>query len=127
LTSKAVGPGKIIVPAINCTGGASSGPAKPSLQSVTCAQLDADALLQWVGTPTVELPSSAKQPGKPPYTLHLTVLVDATGKVKIEKDGDVDNDFFKKAKDAAKHWRTTIPKSGGKPVSVSFPFSITFR
>jgi hypothetical protein len=53
--------------------------------------------------------------------------VDATGKVKVEKNGDVDNDFFKKAKDAAKHWKTNIPKSGGKPVSVTFPYSITFQ
>jgi hypothetical protein len=94
---------------------------------VKCNQLDADTPLQWTQTAIVELPTSAKQPGKLPYTLHLTVIVDATGKVKVEKNGDVDNDFFKKAKDAAKHWKTNIPKSGGKPVSVTFPYSITFQ
>ncbi len=123
LTSKTVGAGKIMVPPINCTGEGSSGAPKPTLQNVTCAQLDADVPLQWVGIPTVELPSSKKLP----HTLHLTVIVDTSGKVKIEKNGDVDNDFFKKAKDAAKHWKTTVPKAGGKPVSVSFPFSITFH
>ena len=127
LISKNVGPGKIIVPPINCTGQGPSEPPKPSLQSVKCNQLDADTPLQWTQTAIVELPTSAKQPGKLPYTLHLTVIVDATGKVKVEKNGDVDNDFFKKAKDAAKHWKTNIPKSGGKPVSVTFPYSITFQ
>jgi len=125
LISKNVGPGKIIVPPIKCTG---QGPTEaPKLQTVKCDQLDADAPLQWAQPATVEVPASAKQPRKLPYTLHLTVTVDATGKVKVDKNGDVDNDFFKKAKDAAKHWKTSIPKSGGKPVSVIFPYSITFQ
>ena len=125
LISKNVGPGKIIVPPIKCTG---QGPTEaPKLQTVKCDQLDADAPLQWAQPATVEVPASAKQPRKLPYTLHLTVTVDATGKVKVDKNGDVDNDFFKKAKDAAKHWKTSIPKSGGKPVSVTFPYSITFQ
>jgi serine/threonine-protein kinase len=127
LITKNVGPGKIIVPPIECTGQGPTEAAKPSLQSVKCDQLDADAPLQWAQPAIVELPPSAKQPGKLPYTLHLTVTVDATGKVKVDKNGDVDNDFFKKAKDAAKHWKTTNPKSGGKPVSVTFPYSITFQ
>ncbi|HEY6946103.1 MAG TPA: protein kinase [Candidatus Acidoferrum sp.] len=126
LMAKSVGPGRVVVPPISCNRGTPSGPSKPSLQSVTCAQLDSDAPLQWAQTPTVELPSSAHQPGKLPYTLRLLVFVDPSGKVKVEKDGDADNDFFKKAKDAAKHWKTTVPKSGGKPVSVSFPLAITF-
>ena len=128
LISKNAGPGKIIVPPIKCTGQGPTEAPKPNLQSVKCDQLDADPPLQWAQPAIVEVPSSAKQPGrKLPYTLHLTVTVDATGRVKVDKNGDVDNDFFKKAKDAAKHWKTSIPKSGGKPVSVTFPYSITFQ
>jgi len=56
----------------------------------------------------------------------LTVTVEANGRVKVEKDGDADKDFLKKAKDAAKNWTATIPKSGGKPVNVKFPLAITF-
>jgi len=125
LQSKSVGAGKIVVPQINCAGEGSSEPPEPSLQNVTCAQLDANSPLQWAQIAIVEMPGNANQK-KLPYTLHLTVTVDASGKVKVEKVGEVDNDFFKKAKDAAKHWKTTIPKAGGKPVSVKFPFSITF-
>ncbi len=55
------------------------------------------------------------------------MFVDPGGKVKLDKDGNVDKDFFKKAKDASKNWKTTIPTSGGKPVSVSFPLAITFQ
>ena len=125
--TKSLGAGKIIVPAIVCAGAQSGSAAAASGQTVSCAQLDADISLQWVGTPTVEFPASASQPGKLPYTLKLIVSVDPSGKVKIEKDGNVDKDFFKKAKDASKYWKATIPKAGGKPVSVSFPLSITFQ
>src|SRR5216684_5183105 len=125
--TKSVGPGKMIVPAIVCAGGQAGTAAAGSAQSVSCAQMDADISLQWIGTPTVEFPSSANQAGKLPYTLRLMAFVDASGKVKVEKDGNVDNDFFKKAKDASKNWKATIPKSGGKPVRVSFPLAITFQ
>jgi hypothetical protein len=126
--TKSLGAGKMIVPAIVCAGG-QAGAAAPAAnaQSVSCAQMDADVSLQWIGTPTVEFPSSANQAGKLPYTLRLIVFADPGGKVKVEKDGNVDNDFFKKAKDASKNWKTTIPKSGGKPVRVSFPLAITFQ
>ena len=74
----------------------------------------------------VDLPDSANKAGKLPYTLHVIVVVDAKGDVKLEKLGTVDNDFFKKAKEAAKHWKTNPPLSGGKPVSVRFPLEISF-
>ena len=124
--TKSIGPGKMLVPAIVCAGG-QAGAAAGNGQSVTCGQLDADVAVQWVGTPTVEFPGSANQAGKLPYTLRLIVFVDPSGKVKVEKDGNVDNDFFKKAKDASKNWKATIPKAGGKPVRVSFPLAITFQ
>ena len=128
LISKKVGPGKIVVPPISCNGETPSGSPKPGLQTVSCSELDADAPLLWIGTPTMDSPWAANQPGKPTtYTLHVTMTVDSAGKVKIEKAGEVDNDFFKKAKDAAKHWKATIPKKDGKPVSVTFPFSIPFH
>jgi hypothetical protein len=76
---------------------------------------------------SLEFPASANQPRKLPYVLRPLVFVDASGKVKIEKNGDVDNDFFKKAKDAAKNWRTTIPRVGGKPAKVGFPLEIKFE
>jgi hypothetical protein len=126
--TKSLGQGKMIVPPIVCAGGqAGAAAAAANAQSVSCAQMDADVALQWIGTPTVEFPSSANQAGKLPHILRLIVFVDSSGKVKVEKDGNVDNDFFKKAKDASKNWKTTIPKSGGKPVKVSFPLAITFQ
>jgi len=118
--------GKVLVPPIVCAGEQSAAAVPINPQGMTCAKLDKDVSLQWVGIPTVELPSSGNQPGKLPYTLHLMVTVDPSGKVKVEKDGNADKDFLKKAKEAAKTWKATIPKSGGKPVSVSFPLAITF-
>jgi hypothetical protein len=120
--------GKILLPQLNCVGsGPSSAPVDPSLNTVSCAQLDAGLALQWNETYMLDFPDSANQPGKLPYTLKLIVTVDSSGKVKIEKDGNADKDFLKKAKDASKNWKTTIPKSGGKPVSVKFPLTITFQ
>jgi len=125
--AKKPGSGKMIVPAIVCAGRQAGAAPAATAQSMTCAQLDADVSLQWIGTPTVEFPSSANQAGKLPYSLRLIVFVDPSGKVKVEKDGNVDNDFFRKAKDASKNWKATIPKAGGKPVKVSFPLLITFQ
>jgi acetone carboxylase gamma subunit len=63
-----------------------------------------------------------------PYTLHLIVVVDANGKViRIDKDGPADQDFLKKAKDAAKHWQSTHPSLNGKPVNASFSIDVTFQ
>ena len=123
---KTLGPGKVLVPPIVCTGEQSAAVAPVNPQGMTCAKLDADVSVQWLEMPMVEMPSSANQPGKLPYTLHLIVTVDPSGKVKVEKDGNADKDFLKKAKEAAKTWKATIPKSGGTPVSVSFPLAITF-
>ena len=75
----------------------------------------------------VDFPDVAKQPGKLPYSLTVMVTVESNGNVKIDKEGDADKDFFKKVKDASKHWKTTAPKSGGKPVAVRFPLTITFQ
>jgi hypothetical protein len=124
-----IGKGRVLVPGISCSGGQVTGGSSPSLaKNGTCAQLDADAALQWIGRPTIEMPPSANQPGKLPYTLELMVFVDATGKVtKVEKIGDAEKDFLKKAKESSKDWRTTVPKAGGKAVGASFPVSITFR
>jgi serine/threonine protein kinase len=123
--TKSVGNGQVVVPAIVCAHGQAA-PAAANAQGASCAQLDADVSLQWIGTPTVEFPSAAN-PKKLPYTLHLIVTVQTNGKVKVDKDGDADKDYLKKAKDAAKGWKATIPKAGGKPVSVSFPLAITFQ
>jgi len=122
-----LGSGKAIVPPIACVGGQGATAAPANTQGMTCAKLDTDVSLQWLGTPEVEFPASANQPGKLPYTLRLIVTVEANGKVKVEKDGNADKDFLKKAKDAAKNWKATIPKAGSKPVSVSFPLAITFQ
>jgi outer membrane biosynthesis protein TonB len=120
--------GKVVVQALTCGPGAKSGPEIPSANgAVTCAKLDASTTLQWVGTPTVDFPDEAKQPGKLPYTLTVNVTVEASGKVKVEKDGNPDKAFFNKVKDASKSWKTTPPMSGGKPVSVRFPLTITFQ
>ena len=126
--TKSIGNGKLVVPAIVCSGGQGrAAAAAANAQSISCAQMDADVSLEWIGTPTVEFPNSANQAGKLPYTLKLIVTVEANGKVRVDRDGDADKDFLKKAKDAAKNWKATIPKSGGKPVSVSFPLSIPFQ
>jgi hypothetical protein len=94
---------------------------------VSCAQLDSSPALQWLGIPTVDFPDIANQPGRLPYTLTLIVTVDGHGSVKIDKEGNADKDFFKKAKDASKHWKTTVPQSEGKAVVVRFPLAITFE
>jgi len=128
---KTIGKGRILVPQISCTAGpagATGAPPATGKQNPVCAQLDPDSPFQWIGRPTVELPASANQPGRLPYTLELIVFVDASGKVtKIEKQGEADKDFFKKAKEASKNWRTTVPKYKGNPISVNFPLAITFH
>jgi serine/threonine protein kinase len=118
---------KLVLPALSCGPGRAVAVIPPVAGSVSCAQLDANATLQWVGITTVEFPDIANQPGKLPYTLTVTVIVEPNGSVKLDKEGNADKDFFKKAKDASKHWKTTEPKAGGKPVSVRFPLTITFQ
>ena len=115
---------KVFLPPVAC--GKGQGPSQvPTLSGgVSCSQLDAP--LEWIGNPVVDFPDVAKQPGKLPYTLVLWVTVDQSGDVKIDREGNADKAFFNKAKDASKHWKTTVPKSGGKPVSTRFQLSITF-
>jgi len=75
----------------------------------------------------VDYPDVANKPGKLPYSFTVMVTIEPSGNVKIDKEGDADKDFFKKVKDASKHWKTTAPKSEGKPVTVRFPLTITFQ
>jgi hypothetical protein len=117
--------GKVIVPAIVC-GPGKGAPEVPSANgSVPCAQLDANAPLEWVGVTTVDMPNDAKQPL--PYTLTVLVTAEPNGNVKVDKDGNPEKSFFNKVKDASKHWKTTPPKSQGKAVSVRFSLTITFQ
>ena len=118
---------KLALPPISCNVGPSPHALPTLAGAVACSQLDQDAPLQWLGNPMVDFPDVASQPGRLPYTLNLIVTVDASGGVKIDKEGDADKDFFKKAKDASKHWKTTVPRSGGKPITVRFPLAITFH
>jgi serine/threonine protein kinase len=119
---------KVVVQPLTCGPGAKSGPEVPSVNgAVTCAQLDVSPALQWIGIATVDFPDEAKQPGKLPYTVTVNVTVEPNGKVKIEKEGNPEKAFFNKVKDASKNWKTTPPMSGGKPVSVRFPLTITFQ
>jgi serine/threonine-protein kinase len=119
--------GKLVMPALSCGPGRTA-PQVPSVGgAVSCAQLDGNAPLQWVGVPMVDFPDVAKQTGKLPYSLTVMVTVEPNGNVKIDKEGNADKDFFKKVKDASKHWKTTAPKSNGKPVTVRFPLTITFQ
>jgi len=122
--------GKVPVAAISC------GPGRPVQElpsvsgSVPCAKLDANPPLQWIGVPMVDFPDVANQPGKLPYSLNIVVTVESNGNVKVDKvdkEGNADKDFFKKVKDASKHWKATAPKSDGKPVTVRFPLTITFQ
>jgi serine/threonine protein kinase len=121
--------GKVPLPSISC------GPGRPVAQipgaggSVNCAQLDTNVPLQWVGVPMVDFPDNANQPGRLPYSLTVIVTVDANGNVKVDKEGNEnpDKDFFKKVKDGSKHWKATVPKSGGKSVTVRFPLTIIFQ
>jgi len=119
--------GKLVLPALSC------GPGRPVAEipsaggALSCAQLDANPALEWVGTPMVDFPDEAKKPGKLPYSLTVIVTVESNGNVKVDKEGNSDKEFFKKVKDASKHWKTTAPKSGGKPVTVRFPLTITFQ
>jgi serine/threonine protein kinase len=119
--------GKAPLPAISCAAGRAS-PEIPSVGgAVTCAQLDANPPLQWVGVPMVDFPDVANKPGRLPYALNIIVTVDPNGNVKIDKEGEADKDFLKKAKDASKHWKTTAPRAAGKPVTVRFALTITFQ
>jgi serine/threonine-protein kinase len=119
--------GKLVLPALSC-GPGHGGTDVPSVGgSVSCGQLDAGAPLQWVGIPMVDFPDVASKPGKLPYTLVVMVTVESNGNVKIDKEGDADKDFLKKVKDASKHWKTTAPRAGGKPVTVRFPITIVFQ
>ncbi|MFI5091829.1 MAG: protein kinase [Candidatus Acidiferrum sp.] len=119
--------GKLVLPPLTC-GPGHAAPAIPSVGgAVSCAQLDAGAPLEWVGIPMVDFPDEAKKPGKLPYTITVLVTVEPNGNVKVDKEGNSDKEFFKKIKDASKHWKTTAPKSGGKPVTVRFPLTITFQ
>jgi TolA-binding protein len=118
---------KVVLPALSCGSGHAGPQIPPVGGTVSCAQLDANAPLQWVGITTVEFPDIASQPGKLPYSLTVIVTVEPNGNVKIDKDGNPDKDFFKKVKDASKHWKTTPPKSDGKPVTVRFPLPIIFQ
>jgi len=118
---------KMVLPALSCGPGRGAAEAPSLGGSVSCAQLDASAALQWVGNPLVEFPDVASKPGKLPYTMTVIVTVDSSGNVKVDKEGDADKDFLKKVKDASKHWKTTPPTAGGKPVTVRFPLPITFQ
>ncbi len=119
--------GKLVLPALSC-GPGHTGAEIPSVAgSVTCSQLDANAPLQWIGVPMVDFPDVANKPGKLPYALTVSVTVEPNGNVKVDKEGDADKDFLKKVKDASKHWKTTAPRAGGKPVTVRFPLTITFQ
>ncbi len=121
------GGGKLVLPALSCGPGRGAAEAPSVAGSVSCAQLDASAPLQWVGIPMVDFPDVANKPGKLPYSLTVMVTVEPNGNVKIDKEGDADKDFLKKVKDASKHWKTTAPRAAGKPVTVRFPLMITFQ
>ena len=128
LTQTLAGRRKTVVPPISCSHGQVARPTSGTGETVPCTQLDSDSSLQWIGTPTIEMPSDAKQAGKLPYTLRLIVFVDSHGNVKrLDKDGPADQNFLKKAKDASRQWRTTEPKLSGKPVNANFPIEITFQ
>jgi serine/threonine protein kinase len=118
-----LGATKVILPPFSCGGSQSSSTASTLAGGVSCALLDAP--LEWLGNPTVDFPDVPDS--KLPYTLALWIIVDPNGNVKIDPIGNVEKAFLNKAKEASKHWKTTIPKSNGKPVSVRFPFSILFR
>jgi hypothetical protein len=118
-------PGRQFVPPLTCGPGKGGAETQSDSGVVSCAQLDANPALQWVGQPTVEIPEEGK--GKLPYTITVMLVVEQSGKVKVEKDGNPDKAFFNKVKDAAKSWKTTPPKSGGKPVTVRMPLQITFQ
>ena len=119
--------GKAVVPPISCGPDSKVTPESKG-QTVPCAKLDIDPPLRWVGNPTIDMPGGAIQSGKLPYTLHLIVVVDGNGKViHLDKDGPADQDFLKKAKDAAKHWHSTHPFLNGKPVNASFSIDVTFQ
>ena len=119
--------GKVVLRALSC-GPSRGAPRVPSVSgAVSCGQLDANPPLEWIGIPMVDFPDVAKKPGKLPYSLTVMVTVEQNGNVKVDKEGNSDKDFFKKVKEASKHWKTTTPRAGGKPVSVRFPLTITFQ
>jgi len=119
--------GKVLLQAISCGPGRAIADVPSVGGSVSCGQLDANPPLQWVGAPMVDFPDNASQPGRLPYSLTVIIIVEPHGNVNIDKMGNPDKDFFKKVKEASRHWKTTTPKSEGKPVTVRFPLTITFQ
>jgi hypothetical protein len=129
LTQNLAARGQATLPLISCSGTQTQ---RSTLENdghtIPCVQLDADPPLRWIGNPVVDVPQNAKREGKLPYTLHLIVIVDGSGKIlHIDKNGPTDQEFLKKAKDAAKRWRSSTPLLNGKPVNTSFPIDITFQ
>jgi cellulose biosynthesis protein BcsQ len=119
--------GKLVLPALSCGPGTGAIDVPSVGGSVPCGQLDAGAPLQWVGIPTMDFPDIANSPGKLPYTLTVMITVDPSGNVTVAKEGEADKDFLKKLVEASKYWKTTAPRSGGKPVTVRFPLTIIFQ
>jgi TonB family protein len=129
LTQNLAAQGQASLPPIFCTGTQAERPTTENdSHTIPCARLDAAPPLRWIGNPTVDVPPNAKREGKLPYTLHLIVIVDGSGRVlRVDKDSSADQEFLKKAKDAAKRWRSSPPMLNGKPVNASFPIEITFE
>lgn len=121
-------PARFALQPLACGPSGAPEPASSVGGALSCAQLDRTPPLKWIETAFVDFPDVAVQPGKLPYTLTVTVSIDQNGRVKVEKAGaTADKAFLNKVKDASKNWKTTPPMSGGKPVTVRFPLTITFQ
>jgi serine/threonine protein kinase len=129
LTQILAAKGQVTLPPISCTGTqVERTTIENDSHTIPCARLDVDPPLRWIGNPTVDVPPNAKREGKLPYTLHLIVIIDGSGRVlHVDKDGPADQEFLRKAKDAAKRWRSSLPLLNGKTVNASFPIDITFQ
>jgi serine/threonine-protein kinase len=94
---------------------------------VACGVLDPPKL-QWVQFSWPEFPAQARQAGLRDGVAMLTLTVDQQGVV-VEARSRMQSDlygFAEAAMQAASKWKTTVPRSAGKPVRTQFSADIPF-
>jgi len=104
-----------------------AGTAVRSGAFVACGVLDPPKL-QWVQFSWPEFPAQARQAGLRDGVAMLTLTVDQQGVV-VEARSRMQSDlygFAEAAMQAASKWKTTVPRSAGKPVRTQFSADVPF-
>jgi TonB family protein len=104
-----------------------AGTAVRSGAFVACGVLDPPKL-QWVQFSWPEFPAQARQAGLRDGVAMLTLTVDQQGSV-VGARSRMQSDlygFAEAAMQAASKWKTTVPRSAGKPVRTQFSADVPF-